>query len=219
MLTSILRRGAVVLAATAAALAGAAGLAGPAAAHVEADVRPARALATGAVLTITAEAESDTAGTAGLRIQLPAELVPGDFRLVSGPAGWRVGGARQVLEVGGPALPVGRDLRLELLVRQLPATRTVVLKTVQRYSDGRQDSWIEVPAVGAGEPDAPAPVLRLAAADPDAESVPAAPPAGSDASDSSGSSGLALGLGIAGLVVGAVGLVLGGLAYTRTRRS
>ena len=32
-----------------------------------------------------------------------------------------------------------------------------------------------------------------------------------DASDSSGSSGLALGFGIAGLVVGAVGLVLGGV--------
>ncbi len=166
----MLRRSAVVLAAAAAALT--AGLAGPAAAHVEAEARPARALATGAVVSILAEAESGTAGIVGLRIQLPAGLLPGDFRLTSGPAGWRVGGAQQVLEVTGPALPVGRDLRLELRVRQLPATRTVVLKTVQRYSDGRQDAWIEVPAAGAGEPDSPAPVLRLAAAAPGATPVP-----------------------------------------------
>lgn len=161
MLTPIIRRSAVVLAAGAAVLAG---LAGTAAAHVEAEAEPARALATGAVITMTAEAESSTAGIAGLRVQLPAGLLPADFRLVSGPAGWQLGTGQQVLEVRGPALPVGRDLRLALRVRQLPAARQVVLKTIQSYSDGRQDSWIEVPAAGAPEPDSPAPVLRLAPA-------------------------------------------------------
>jgi uncharacterized protein YcnI len=157
----IIRRSAVVLAAGAAVLTG---LAGSAAAHVEVEAEPARALATGAVITLTAEAESDTAGITGVRIQLPAGLLPADFRLVSGPAGWRAGGGQQVLEVRGPALPVGRDLRLGLRVRQLPAARQVVLKTVQSYRGGRQDSWIEVPAAGAPEPDSPAPVLRLAPA-------------------------------------------------------
>jgi uncharacterized protein YcnI len=161
VLIPIIRRVAVVLTAGAAVPAG---LAGPAAAHVEAEARPARALATGAVLTLTAEAESATAGVTGLRIQLPAGLLPADFRLASGPAGWRVGGSQQVLDLRGPALPVGRSLRLELRVRQLPAARQVVLKTIQSYSDGRQDSWIEVPAAGAPEPDAPAPVLQLAPA-------------------------------------------------------
>lgn len=174
MLTPIFRRTAVVLAAAAAALAGSVALAGTAAAHVEAEARPARALATGAVVTISAAAESSTAGITGLRVQLPDGLLPADFRLVSGPAGWRVGGGQQVLEVRGPALPVGRRLQLALRVRQLPAARTVVLKTIQSYSDGRQDSWIEAPAAGAGEPDAPAPVLRLAPAAPGATPVPRA---------------------------------------------
>ena len=51
--------------------------AGPALAHVEVEAAPARALATDALLTLTAEAESGTAGISGLRIQLPAGLVPG----------------------------------------------------------------------------------------------------------------------------------------------
>jgi uncharacterized protein YcnI len=157
----IFRRCAVVLAAGAAVLAA---LAGSAAAHVEVEAQPARALATGAVITMTAEAESTTAGIAGVRIQLPAGLVPADFTLAAGPAGWRASGAQQVLQVRGPALPVGRDLRLSLRVRQLPAARRVVLKTIQSYGDGRQDSWIEVPEAGAPEPDSPAPVLQLAAA-------------------------------------------------------
>jgi uncharacterized protein YcnI len=169
VLKPIIRRSAVLLAAGAAVLAC---LAGPAAAHVEVGAEPARALATGAVIALTAEAESDTAGITGLRIQLPAGLLPGDFRLASGPAGWRVGGGQQVLEVRGPALPVGRDLRLRLRVRQLPAARQVVLKTVQSYRDGRQDSWIEVPAAGAPEPDSPAPVLRLAPAPAGATPLP-----------------------------------------------
>ena len=172
MLTPIIRRSAVVLAAGAAALAGSLALAGAAAAHVEAAARPARALAAGAVVTIDAEAESSTAGITGLRIQLPDGLVPADFRLVSGPAGWRVGSGQQVLEVGGPALPVGRNLQVALRVRQLPATRTVVLKTIQTYSDGKQDAWIEVPAAGAPEPEQPAPVLRLAPAAPGATPIP-----------------------------------------------
>ena len=173
MLKLIIRRCAVVLAAGAAVLTG---LAGSAAAHVEVEVEPARALATGAVLTMNAEAESSTAGITGVRIQLPAGLLPADFTLVSGPAGWRASGAQQVLQVRGSALPVGRALRLTLRVRQLPAARQVVLKTVQSYSDGRQDSWIEVPAAGAPEPDAPAPVLRLAPAAAGATPLPRATP-------------------------------------------
>jgi uncharacterized protein YcnI len=169
VLKPTLRRSAVVLAAGAVVIAG---LAGTAAAHVEVEARPARALATGAVITVDAAAESSTAGIAGMRIQLPAGLVPGDFRLVSGPSGWRASGAGQVLQVRGPALPVGRDLRLQLRVRQLPATRQLVLKTIQSYADGRQDSWIEVPEAGAPEPDAPAPVLRLAPAAAGATQLP-----------------------------------------------
>jgi len=163
------RRCAVVLAAGAAALLG---VAGPAAAHVEVDAAPARELATDALLTLDAEAESRSAGVTGVQILLPAGLLPAGLRLASGPPGWRLAGSGQVVTVRGPALPVGRNLQLRLRVRQLPAVDQLVLKTVQTYADGRQDSWIEVPSESVPEPEWPAPVLRLSAAAPGATPLP-----------------------------------------------
>jgi uncharacterized protein YcnI len=151
--------------------------AGPALAHVEVEAAPARALATDALLSLTAEAESGTAGISGLRIQLPAGLVPGDLRLASGPAGWRLAGSGDVVTVSGPALPVGRSLQLGIRVRQLPDDRQLVLKTIQSYSDGKQDAWIELPSASVPEPDQPAPIVRLQAAAPGATAVPRTTPA------------------------------------------
>lgn len=151
--------------------------AGPALAHVEVEATPARALATDALLSLTAEAESGTAGISGLRIQLPAGLVPADLRLASGPAGWRLTGTAGVVTVSGPALPVGRSLRLGIRVRQLPDDRQLVLKTIQSYADGKQDAWIELPTASVPEPEQPAPVVRLQAAAPGATAVPRAAPA------------------------------------------
>jgi hypothetical protein len=165
------RRCAVVLAAGAAVLVSAAG---PALAHVEVEAAPARALATDALLTMTAEAESATAGIAGVRIQLPPGLIATDLRLASGPSGWRLTGSGNVVTVRGPALPVGRSLRLGIRVRQLPAAEQLVLKTVQSYADGQQDAWIELPSTSVPDPDQPAPVVRLQAAAPGATPVPRA---------------------------------------------
>ncbi|HST67162.1 MAG TPA: DUF1775 domain-containing protein [Mycobacteriales bacterium] len=165
------RRAAVVLVAGAAAVLTAAG---PAFAHVEVEAAPARALATNATLTMTAEAESSTAGITGVRIQLPSGLVPADLTLASGPTGWRLTGSGAVVDVKGPALPVGRSLRLGLKVRQLPAGSQLVLKTVQSYSDGQSDAWIEVPSDSVPDPDQPAPVVRLQAAAPGATPLPRA---------------------------------------------
>jgi len=151
--------------------------AGPALAHVEVEATPARALATDALLSLTAEAESGTAGISGLRIQLPAGLVPADLRLASGPAGWRLTGTAGVATVSGPALPVGRSLRLGIRVRQLPDDRQLVLKTIQSYTDGKQDAWIELPTASVPEPEQPAPIVRLQAAAPGATAVPRAAPA------------------------------------------
>jgi uncharacterized protein YcnI len=150
--------------------------AGPALAHVEVEATPARALATDALLSLTAEAESGTAGISGLRIQLPAGLVPADLRLASGPAGWRLTGTGGVVTVSGPALPVGRSLRLGIRVRQLPDDRRLVLKTIQSYTDGKQDAWIELPTAAVPEPEQPAPIVRLQAAAPGATAVPRATP-------------------------------------------
>ena len=151
--------------------------AGPALAHVEAEATPARALATDALLSLTAEAESGTAGISGLRIQLPPGLVPADLRLASGPAGWRLTGTGGVVTVTGPALPIGRSLRLGIRVRQLPDDRQLVLKTIQSYTDGKQDAWIELPTASVPEPEQPAPIVRLQAAAPGATAVPRAAPA------------------------------------------
>ena len=155
--------------------------AGPALAHVEVEATPARALATDALLSLTAEAESGTAGISGLRIQLPSGLVPGDLRLASGPAGWRLSGSGGVVTVAGPALPVGRSLSLGIRVRQLPAGSQLVLKIVQSYSDGKQDAWIELPSASVPEPDQPAPIVRLQAAAPGATVLPRATPSSSSA--------------------------------------
>src|SRR6185503_11999410 len=123
-----------------------------------------------------AEAESGTAGISGLRIQLPAGLVPADLRLASGPAGWRLTGTAGVVTVSGPALPVGRSLRLGIRVRQLPDDRQLVLKTIQSYTDGKQDAWIELPTAAVPEPEQPAPIVRLQAAAPGATAVPRTTP-------------------------------------------
>jgi uncharacterized protein YcnI len=165
------RRAAVVLAAGAAAVLT---TAGPALAHVEVTAAPARALAANATLTMVAEAESSTAGIAGVRIQLPSGLIPGDLTLASGPTGWKLAGSAGVVDVTGPALPVGRSLRLGLKVRQLPAGSQLVLKTIQSYSDGKSDAWIEVPSDSVPDPDQPAPVVTLQAAAPGATPLPRA---------------------------------------------
>jgi uncharacterized protein YcnI len=167
--TSPARRLAVVSAATGTALVL---TAGPALAHVEVEAQPARALATNALLSLSAEAESGTSGISGLRIQLPAGLVSGDLRLASGPTGWRLSGSGAVVTVTGPALPVGRSLRLGIRVRQLPDGQQLVLKTIQSYADGRQDAWIELPSASVPEPEQPAPIVRLQAAAPGATALP-----------------------------------------------
>jgi uncharacterized protein YcnI len=148
----------------------------PALAHVEVEAAPARALATNATLSMTAEAESQTAGITGVRIQLPAGLQPADLRLAAGPGGWRLTGSGAVVTVSGPALPVGRDLALRLTVRQMPAGDRLVLKTVQTYADGTRDSWIEVPTAAVPDPDQPAPIVTLQAAAPGATPLPRAVP-------------------------------------------
>jgi uncharacterized protein YcnI len=148
--------------------------AAPALAHVEASVTPAQALATNASVTLVAESESRAAGITGLRIQLPAGLVPGDLRLTAAPRAWKLAGSGQVATVSGPALPVGQDLELTMRVRQLPAGSSLVLKTVQSYADGQEDAWVEVPSASVPDPDNPAPTVRLAAPAPGATQLPRA---------------------------------------------
>ena len=107
----------------------------------------------------------------------------------------------------------------------------LVFKTLQTYSDGKTVRWIEAPQPGGDEPENPAPVLKLTAkaagddggdsgtgADGSGASAPASKaPAGSASASSDSSDSTARGLGIAGLVVGVLGLAAAAFALLRGR--
>lgn len=138
--------------------------AGPASAHVEVRVEPARAGARDAVVTFTAEAESGTAGISSVQVQLPDGIAPGEVTLVSGPPGWALTVSPDGYTVSGPPLPVGAELGYAVEVRQLPNTAAVAFKTVQSYTDGTADRWIGLTGPDGAAPEHPAPVATLAPA-------------------------------------------------------
>lgn len=216
------------------------GVAAPASAHVT--VNPSEATQGGyARLAFRVPNESDEAATTKVEIVFPEDApiasvstmpVPGwtvvvEKRAVNPPL--EVHGS-QVTEAvakitwtaGGDAgVKPGEFQEFPVSAGPLPAVDQLVFKALQTYSDGNVVRWIDnPPAAGGPEPESPAPVLKLAAAAGDTTpsagpSVETTPVAG--ATDDDGSSA-PLGLAIAGLVAGLAGLVLGGLAYARTRR-
>ncbi|MFF1902978.1 DUF1775 domain-containing protein [Kitasatospora sp. NPDC058218] len=142
----------------------------PAFAHVEVESETARALATNATVTFTAEAESTTAGLAKFQVVLPEGIAPADVALADAPQGWTFAVTADGYTVGGPALAPGKDAVYKITIRQLPDAEELVFKTLETYSDGRIDRWIELPKDGT-EPEHPAPTLELAAAAPGATPV------------------------------------------------
>ncbi|WP_330304681.1 MULTISPECIES: YcnI family protein [unclassified Streptomyces] len=118
---------------------------------------------------------------------------------------------------------------------QLPDnTDELSFKTLQTYSDGNVARWIEATPKGGEEPENPAPVLALTAkaagedgsdeastSDSSSGSGTASrsgsSPAASAKSSASSSDSTARGLGIAGLIVGVLGLAAAGFALARGR--
>jgi hypothetical protein len=155
-----------------------AAMAGPASAHVAVSADKPQAGATDVTVTFSAEAESRSAGIVSLRVVLPAGIAPGEVSYVSGPAGWALTAAADGYTIAGPALPVGEDAKYAVKIAKLPADATSLsFKTLQTYSDGRIDRWIEIPSPGAAEPDNPAPTLTLQPAAPASASPSASPSA------------------------------------------
>jgi uncharacterized protein YcnI len=122
------------------------------------------------------------------------------------------------------AIKPGQFQEFPVSLGPLPKTDKLVFKAIQTYSDGTVVRWIDDTVAGQAEPEHPAPVLNLAAAAPDggaaaapsaAVSVQPAPQAAAPV----GRDGWAIGLGIAGALLGLAGLVLGALAYGRARRA
>ncbi|MCF2525616.1 DUF1775 domain-containing protein [Yinghuangia soli] len=159
------------------------GTAAPAFAHNEVHASDARALATDVTLTFGAEAESKTAGITSLRVVLPPGITPADVSLAKAPKDWTYTPAADGFTVGGTALAVGTDAEYAIKVRQLPDASLLVFKTLQTYSDGRIDRWIDPPKGTEGADDhadaaaKPAPTLTLGKAAPGATPIPATPTA------------------------------------------
>jgi uncharacterized protein YcnI len=187
--------------------------AAPAAAHVEVSADKAQAGATEVTVSFSAESESPTLGIVSLQVSLPAGIAPTDVTLGSGPTGWTLTPQPDGYTVAGPALPAGEDAKYQVKIARLPADATsLAFKTLQTYSDGRVDRWIEIPQGGA-EPENPAPVLTLAPAAPATPTPTATTVAAAPAADSGSSVWVWLAIG-AVVLIALVGL---GLWWRRRR--
>ncbi|MGQ5265114.1 YcnI family copper-binding membrane protein [Micromonospora sp. ZYX-F-536] len=214
------------------------GFAGPASAHVT--VNPKEATQGGyARVAFRVPNESDTASTTKLEVVLPENAPIGSVSTMPVP-GWTVAVEKRKVDppievhgspiteavskltwtaTGDAAVKPGQFQEFPVSMGPLPKIDMMVFKTLQTYSDGSVVRWIDDPNPGGEEPEKPAPVLALTAAAPSASAAPAAAAvATTDDDDDDEGEGTAVGLGVAGLVAGLAGLVLGGLAFARSRR-
>ncbi|MER7837886.1 YcnI family protein [Streptomyces sp. NPDC096040] len=232
---SALRRAGTVTALTAAAVLAAAGAAS---AHVTVHPESYAKGATDGVLTFRVPNEEDNASTTKVQVYLPTDH-PVLGVLVSPQDGWTAKvtttklktpvktddgtiteAASEITWTGGK-IGAGQYEDFNVAFGQLPEdTDQLTFKALQTYSDGKVVRWIEEAASGGEEPENPAPTLKLTASDEAAasaapatkSSAKATTTASGDASDST-----ARGLGIAGLIVGALGLAAAAFAFVRTR--
>ncbi|MHC3473242.1 YcnI family protein [Streptomyces sp. 7R007] len=231
-----LRRAGVVTALTAAGLLAAAGAA---AAHVTVHPETYAKGATDGLLTFRVPNEEDTASTTKVQVFLPTDH-PVLGVLVSPRDGWTAkvtttklktpvktddgtitDAVSEITWTGGRIGP-GQYEDFDVAFGQLPDnTSELAFKTLQTYSDGKVARWIEEASSGDEEPENPAPALKLTAGESPAPT--ASQDASSTASTSSsaagtdGSDSTARALGVAGLVVGVLGLGAAGFALARGR--
>lgn len=188
--------------------------------------------------------ESETASTVKLEVDLPTDT-PLSAVLVQPVPGWTAtvekGALPAPVEVEGntisdaalkivwqadPGVGIGQDQFqvFSAVLGPVPDTGSIVLPATQTYSDGEVVDWAATPdEVAADDTLEPAPVLYINDTPPSAEhshsghgTASAAPAAeGQMTAGASDSSGVALGLSIAALVIAAAGAVLGALAFAR----
>jgi len=235
--TTLRRAGLVAGLATAGVLAAA----GAAFAHVTVHPESYAKGATDGVLTFRVPNEEDTASTTKVQVYLPTDH-PVLGVLVTPEEGWTAQVTTTKLKTPvktddgtiteavseitwtGGRIRHGEYQDFNVAFGQLPDdVDQLSFKTLQTYSDGNVVRWIEEAEQGGEEPENPAPVLTLTAktaADSDeaasssASSSTAAPATESSAASSDST---ARGLGIAGLVVGVLGLAAAGFALARAR--
>lgn len=185
-------------------------------------------------LVFRVPSESSTANTTALTIELPTDT-PFRFVNVGAVPGWTAelvteelpepveqdgftlteAVTRVTWTADGDGLRPHEFTEFELSVGPFPeGVDQLMFPATQTYSDGEVVAWADPPNEDGSEPEHPAPVLALTAGgdtDPTADGA-----AGTPASDDDASDGLARGLGIAGLVLGAAALVVA-LLGRRTR--
>jgi len=239
LMRTTLRRTATVAALTAAGV-----LAATGAAFAHVTVHP-ESYAKGAddgVLTFRVPNEEDTAATTKVQVFLPTDH-PLLGVLVSPQDGWTAKVTTSKLKTPvktddgtltdavseitwtGGRIRHGQYQDFNVAFGQLPDNvDKLTFKTLQTYSDGKVVRWIEEAQKGGSEPENPAPVLQLTAKSTEGEHSSAASSAttqeksgSSTATAASTSDSAARGLGIAGLVVGVLGLAAAGFAIARGR--
>ena len=220
-----------------AAMLGVALAAGPAYAQVTVDQSTANQ-GGDATISFMVPNEKDNADTTQFEVDLPSDHPIGSVSVQPVP-GWTVAVEKatlakpvttddgQVTEAvskitwtGGQIQP-GQFQSFPVSMGPLPKTDQIVFKALQTYSDGDVVRWIELTPAGGVEPEHPAPVLTLEKAAAGADHHAAAADTTSEASatsdshDDSSSDTLA----IVAIVVGALGVIIGGVALARTARS
>ncbi|WP_169988376.1 YcnI family protein [Microbispora sp. H10836] len=244
-MTSYVRRAAAV---TAGALALTLGLAVPALAHVT--VNPGTAVQGGwTKIAFRVPNERDNASTTKVEVEFPTDH-PLPFVSVRPVPGWDVKLTRgklpkpvvsdagdtiteSVLKItwSGGKIESGQFQEFEASVGPLPKNvDALTFPTVQTYSGGEKVKWADAPKADGSEPEHPAPVLKLVAAEegeddhgvaasasPVAAAAPTVAAAADDDDDEGGDTTPALVLGGIGLVAGLVGAGAGLTALRRSR--
>jgi uncharacterized protein YcnI len=182
-------------------------------------------------LTFRVPTESDTASTVRLQVDLPTDT-PFLYVSTKPMPGWTATttvrplpkpvesegttitkAVRTVTWTAdkGTGIKPGEYQEFSISVGPLPAAGTIELPATQSYSDGKVVTWDQPTPANGDEPEYPAPVLVVTAANSDSDGTPTSPTpsaAQNDVSDASASPSdpIARGLGIAGLVLGAAAL-------------
>jgi uncharacterized protein len=223
-------------------------LSSPALAHVT--VQPEGEAAKGgyAVVDLKVPNERDNASTTKLEVSFPTDH-PLASVLPQPVDGWKIEITKSKLDkplelhgnkiteavskvtwtAEGKGVQPGYFQKFPLSVGALPEdTDELAFKALQTYSDKEVVRWIEIPQEGREEPEHPAPVLELAAAEEhghgsaagetshdsaDTENTAASASAGDSGGDSTDTTARVL--GTAGIVVGAAGVAYGVFAGRR----
>ncbi|MBV8949554.1 MAG: YcnI family protein [Actinobacteria bacterium] len=204
----------------------------PAFAHVTVDPKEAPA-GSDAELTFSAPNEMDNANTTQVQVFFPTdhpiasvnvEPIPGwtssvQMMQVTTPISTDSGNTTQAVQSvtwTGGAIKPGQFQQFVVSVGLPSANSGTALsfKALQTYDNGQVVRWIDPTVPGQPEPDHPAPILTLTSATGGNASTTAATTTKSSSSDATART-----LGIVGVVLGAIGVIVGGGALARSRRT